>query len=57
MEYAAIITYTSGEKTGATVHAPDREMAWRKMLEAFNYGVNVKAVELCEILTGDHEIC
>ena len=40
MEYAAIITYTSGEKTGATVHAHVREMTWSKLLEAFNYGVN-----------------
>ena len=56
MEYAAIITYTTGEKTGATVNAPDREMAWRKLLEAFDYGENVQVVELCEILTDEREI-
>lgn len=57
MEYAAIITYTTGEKTGATVKAPDREMAWRKLLEDFDYGDRVQAAELCEILTDDREIC
>lgn len=56
MKYAAIITYTTGEKTGATVRADSRETAWGKLLEAFGYGDNVQSVELCEILTDDREL-
>lgn len=56
MKYAAIITYTTGEKTGATVRADSRETAWGKLLEAFDYGGNVQSIELCEILVDGHEI-
>lgn len=32
MKYAAIITYTTGERTGATVSANGLEAAWEKVL-------------------------
>ena len=56
MQYAAIITYTTGEKTGATVEAEDNKAAWRKLVEVFADGEGVQALELAAVLVRDREI-
>ena len=50
MKYAAIVTYTTGERSGATFSAPSLVAAWEKVFEIFNKST-VQAVELAEILT------
>lgn len=35
MKYAVIVTYTTGEKTGATVTASGCAAAWDKVFEVF----------------------
>lgn len=36
MKYAAIVTYTDGSKTGATIEAQSAAKAWNKILNLFN---------------------
>ena len=50
MKYAVIITYTTGEKTGATVSANGIGAAWEKVFELFDKA-DVRGVELAAILT------
>lgn len=50
MKYAAIVTYTTGERTGATITAKDMATAWTKIFDIFN-SATVRAVEIAEILT------
>ena len=54
MKYAAIITYTTGERTGATVSANGLEVAWEKVFDLFPKA-DVRAVELAAILTPDQQ--
>lgn len=50
MKYAAIITYTTGERTGATFCAESMADAWGTVFELFDKSA-LRAVELAEILT------
>ena len=50
MKYAVIVTYTTGERTGATVSADGLEAAWEKVFGLFPKA-DVRAVELAAILT------
>ena len=54
MKYAAIITYTTGERTGATVSANGLEAAWEKVFDLFPKA-DVRAVELAAILTQERD--
>lgn len=49
IKYAAIVTYTTGEKTGATVKAKDLKDAWGKLLDMFSW--KIRSAELVEIVT------
>lgn len=53
MKYAAIVTYTTGEKTGATINASCLAEAWEKLLAMF--GGKIRSAELAEILTPERE--
>lgn len=50
MKYAVIITYTTGERTGATISAKNLADAWEKVFEIFGKATAI-AVELAPILT------
>lgn len=50
MEYAAIVSYHSGETTGAVVKAKDTGEAWKKLFALFNPEKIMRA-ELAAILT------
>ena len=50
MKYAVIVTYTTGEKTGAPVTASGCPAAWDKVFEVFDKA-DVRGVELAAILT------
>ena len=50
MKYAVIVTYTTGERTGATVTASGCAAAWDKVFEMFDKA-DVRGVELAAILT------
>lgn len=50
MKYAAIVTYTTGEQTGATITAKGMADAWAKIFDTFD-GSTVKTVQIAEILT------
>ena len=50
MKYAVIVTYTTGERTGATVTASGCAAAWEKVFEIFDKA-DVRGVELAAILT------
>ena len=50
MIYIAMITYTTGERTGATVTASGLAEAWEKVFELFGRA-DVRGVELAAILT------
>ena len=54
MKYAAIITYTTGERTGATVSANGLEAAWEKVFDLFPKA-DLRAVELAAILTPERD--
>lgn len=55
MKYAAIIMYTSGERTGATIEADSLGEAWRKLLSNITMD-HVQTMEIVEILNPDREI-
>lgn len=55
MKYAAIITYTNGERTGATVEAASMREAWEKLMAAIPAD-HIQSIDLAEILTPDREI-
>ena len=50
MKYIAMITYTTGERTGATVTANSLAEAWEKVFDLFGRS-DVCGVELAAILT------
>lgn len=50
MKYAAIVTYTTGERTGASVSADSLASAWERVFELFDKE-DVRGVELAAILT------
>lgn len=50
IKYAAVITYTTGERTGATFCAENMAGAWGAIFELFDKSM-LRAVELAEILT------
>lgn len=50
MKYAAIITYSNGARTGATVTAISMLEAWQKLMKIMPFD-HVQAVEIAEILT------
>lgn len=52
MKYSVIVTYTTGEKTGAAVSANGLAGAWDKVFELFDKE-DVRGVELAAILTGE----
>ena len=56
MKFAAIIVYTTGESTGATVQAENRSGAWQKLLDAFDGGKSVCQVTLAQVLTPERII-
>lgn len=41
MKYAVIVTYTTGERTGATVTASGCAAAWDKVFEMFDSWANI----------------
>ena len=55
MKYAAIVTYTTGERTGATISARGLAAAWNKIFEVFDKE-DVRGVELAPILTPEREV-
>ena len=55
MKYAAIIMYTSGERTGATIEADSLGEAWQKLLSNINMD-HVQTMEIAEILIPSREI-
>ena len=50
IKYIAMITYTAGERTGATVTANSLAEAWEKVFDLFGRA-DVRGVELAAILT------
>lgn len=50
MKYSAIITYTTGAETSATVKAASRPEAWSKLLKAFDDGDSIRSIILVEVL-------
>lgn len=54
MKYAVIITYTTGQQTGATVKAESRGQAWAK-LSYEGILENAARVEIAEILVSGME--
>lgn len=54
-KWAAVVEYDSGETAGAVVEASSEMEAWRKVLEAFNCGKNVRSVRLAMIVTSERE--
>ena len=50
MKYAAIITYSNGTRTGASVNANSMLEAWQKLMKIIPFAF-VQAVEIAEILT------
>lgn len=50
MKYSVIVTYATGERTGATVSASGLGAAWGKVFELFDKA-DVRGVELAAILT------
>lgn len=50
MKYIVMITYTTGERTGATVTASGLAEAWEKVFDLFG-SADVRGVELAAILT------
>ena len=50
MKYAAIVRYSNGERTGATVSANSMLEAWQKLMKIIPFD-HVQAVEIAEILT------
>ena len=54
MKYAAIVTYVTGEKTGAVIEADGRLDAWQTLDDLFALET-LRAVELVEILTPERE--
>ena len=51
MKYAAIVTYSGGESTGAVVTAGSREDAWNRVMELFSSVDNICGIQLACILT------
>ena len=54
MKYIAMITYTTGERTGATVTANSLAEEWEKVFDLFPKA-DVRAVELAAILTPERD--
>ena len=46
MKYAVIVTYTTGERTGATVTASGCAAAWDKVFEMFDKATEENGFEL-----------
>ena len=55
-KYAAIVTYTTGEKTGAVVCAESLAHAWALLLEEFSGGEHLQSVWLSPVMTPAHDI-
>lgn len=55
LKYAAIIEYSSGEKTGAWVQAESDAQAWEKLLVAFSHGKSISKISLAMVLTPERE--
>ena len=56
MKFTAILTYNTGETTGASVQADSCREAWRKLLDAFDGGENIRSVTLAQVLTPERII-
>lgn len=54
MKYAAIVTYTDGSKTGATIEAQSTAKVWNKILNLFN-PETISGIEVAAILTRERE--
>ena len=54
MKYAVIVTYQSGEKTGAVIVADSMLEAWQKLDDLVPLET-LRAVEFAEILTQERE--
>lgn len=50
LKYAAIVTYGTGVKVGATITAKDLVDAWAKLLKEFEGGKNVAGIKIVEVL-------
>ncbi len=56
MKFAAILSYNTGEATGAAVQADSCREAWRKLLDAFDGGENIRSIQLAQVLTPERII-
>lgn len=56
MKYAAIVTYTSGEKAGAVVCADGLAHAWALLLEEFGGGERLQSVWIAPVVTPAQDI-
>lgn len=56
MKFAAILSYNTGEATGAAVQADNCREAWRKLLDAFDGGENIRSIQLAQVLTPERII-
>ena len=54
MKYAVIVTYTTSERTGATVTASGCAAAWDKVFEMFDKA-DVRGVELAVVIMCPHD--
>lgn len=54
MKYAAIITWTSGETTGAVIKADGQKSAWEKLFQIFD-SKHIRGAQLAEILTPEND--
>lgn len=50
MKYSVIITWYSGETTGAVINADGPKAAWEKLFELFDFR-HIRGAQLAEILT------
>jgi hypothetical protein len=50
VKYAVIVTYTTGERTGASISASDLTEAWEKLFSLFDKN-KVRGVEFAAIVT------
>ena len=55
MKYTAILTYTNGSVTGATVEAETLQEAWQKLMPMVPTE-HLQSVQIAEVLTTKYEI-
>lgn len=55
MKYAAIVTYSNGASTGATVCAEGSKEAWDKIVKLFGGGDSICNIQISAIITEERE--